>query len=54
MKSHEEIRQPLRRHDKAPFPAECQRDEECRDRGEDLPFPIAPPPVPWPRVFPSL
>lgn len=54
MKSHEENRQPLRPDLEAPLPVECRREEECQDHDEALPFPIAPPPMPWPRVFPGL
>jgi hypothetical protein len=54
VQNHEEIPQPPRRHEEAAFPAECRREAECRDRDEEPTFPITPPPMPWPRVFPSL
>ena len=53
MERHQEIRQPIRpmrEPDRPPPPPE----ERCD--GEELspPLAVSPPPMPWPRVFPSL
>jgi hypothetical protein len=37
-----------------PLPPPCLPEEECQAADETLPLPISPPPMPWPRVFPSL
>jgi hypothetical protein len=53
MKKVEEIRlppRPTRGADQA-----AQQPKEERQAADELPlFPISPPPMPWPRVFPSL
>jgi hypothetical protein len=37
-----------------PLPPPCLADEERQGTDEMPPLPISPPPMPWPRVFPSL
>jgi len=51
----EEVRLPSRPLRKAPpLPSQCPPEEECQAADEGPPLPISPPPMPWPRVFPSL
>jgi hypothetical protein len=51
----EEIRLPLRpSHETPPMPAPSPPEEDCQAADEMPPLPISPPPMPWPRVFPSL
>jgi hypothetical protein len=51
----EENRFPSRPAREAPLPQTPSRpEEECQAADETLPFPVSPPPIPWPRVFPSL
>lgn len=37
-----------------PLPSPWLADEEYQTPDEISPLPISPPPIPWPRVFPSL
>jgi len=54
MKKVEEIRLPPRPSGDA-IPALPRPPEEERQAADELPLlPISPPPMPWPRVFPSL
>jgi hypothetical protein len=54
MNKVEEIRLPPPASGEA-IPPPPRRDEDDRQASDDLPpFPISPPPMPWPRVFPSL
>jgi hypothetical protein len=51
----EEIRLPSRPSQEAPpLPSPRPLQEECQAADETPPLPISPPPMPWPRVFPSL
>ncbi len=51
----EENRSPSRPLDKVPsLPSPSLPEEECQAADEMPPLPISPPPMPWPRVFPSL
>jgi len=51
----EEIRLPSRPPREAPLPPSPQPPaEECQAADEMPPLPISPPPMPWPRLFPSL
>lgn len=50
----EEIRLPPRPSREAPMPSPRPPDEDCRAADDRPPWPISPPPLPWPRVFPSL
>lgn len=50
----EEIRLPLRSPHEMPPPSPCRTEDECQAADEMPPPPISPPPMPWPRVFPSL
>jgi hypothetical protein len=51
----EEIRFPSRPSQEAPpLPSPRPLEEECQAADETPPLPISPPPMPWPRVFPSL
>ena len=55
MEKHEESHLPIRpvRDDRLPSPP--PPDEDDRQASDEAPFwPISPPPMPWPRVFPSL
>ena len=55
MKKREETRRPARLDPKVNPPAPIQPEEPDRQVSDDLPwFPVSPPPVPWPRVFPGL
>jgi len=54
MNKVEEIRLPSRPSREA-SPAPPRQPEQGSQAADDLPaFPISPPPMPWPRVFPSL
>lgn len=54
MEKPEEIRQPIR-PSRGPRPPLPPQPDERRCDVDDLPiFPVSPPPLPWPRVFPSL
>jgi hypothetical protein len=53
MKKVEEIRRPSRPSREAP-PSPPQPEQECQADDELPCFPISPPPMPWPRVFPDL
>jgi len=37
-----------------PLPSPPLPEDECQAADEMPPLPISPPPMPWPRVFPSL
>lgn len=51
----EETRLPFRPpHEAPPLPLPLPPEEECQAADEMPPLPISPPPMPWPRVFPSL
>jgi hypothetical protein len=51
----EEIRSLSRPSQEAPaLPSPCPPEEDCQATDEVPPLPISPPPMPWPRVFPSL
>jgi hypothetical protein len=51
----EELRLPPRSsRDAPPPPSPRLPEEECQAADEMPPLPISPPPMPWPRVFPSL
>jgi hypothetical protein len=55
MKKVEESRLPPRPSGEANQLAAPHPDTEQRSAADELPpFPISPPPLPWPRVFPSL
>jgi len=55
MRKPEETRLPPRPAREAPQPAPVREDDTDRQAAEELPsLPISPPPMPWPRVFPSL
>ena len=55
MKNGEETRRPDRLDPKASQPAPMPSQEPDRQAADELlPFPLSPPPAPWPRVFPSL
>ncbi len=54
MKKVEEIHLPPRPSRDA-IPAPPRQPEQERQAADELPpFPISPPPMPWPRVFPGL
>ena len=54
-KPPEETRPPPRPAGQAPQPAPVRQDDTDRQAADDLPpVPISPPPMRWPRVFPSL
>jgi hypothetical protein len=55
MKKLEEIRlpPPPAREDPQPVPIRPD-DADCHASDDLPPLPISPPPMPWPRVFPSL
>jgi len=51
----EKTRLPSRPSREAPLlPTPHPPEEECRAADEMPPLPISPPPIPWPRVLPSL
>jgi hypothetical protein len=55
MKKPEETRPPPRPAGETPQPAPIRQDDTDHQAADDLPLlPISPPPMPWPRVFPSL
>jgi hypothetical protein len=56
MKKVEEIRRPTRPSRKEPPspPPHPEPEQECQAENELPCFPISPPPMPWPRVFPDL
>jgi len=55
MEKSEEIRQPSCAVRDEPLLPARRHDEDDRHASDELPpWPISPPPMPWPRVFPSL
>jgi hypothetical protein len=51
----EEVRVPSHPPREAPLPPLPHPPEEARQAADEMPpLPISPPPMPWPRVFPSL
>jgi hypothetical protein len=55
MKKVEEIGRPPRPPRETPPPSlPVQPGQQCQADDEPPLFPISPPPMPWPRVFPSL
>jgi hypothetical protein len=48
----EEMRLPSR--EAPPLPSPRPPEEESQAADEMPPLPVSPPPMPWPRVFPSL
>jgi hypothetical protein len=51
----EEVRLPSRPlREMPPLPLPPLPEEECQVADETPPLPVSPPPMPWPRVFPSL